>query len=100
MQISVRFLKFIRLHRYRLKLCLMLIVCAVFRLGEPRPLRRPLGLSSPTVQLFSRADWGREICVRTVRARPGVGFQPPAMGNVCVVLVIVAFLGSISGTPE
>ena len=58
MQISVRFLKFIRLHRYRLKLCLMLIVCATFRLGEPRPLRRPLGLSSPTVPLFSRADSG------------------------------------------
>ena len=101
MQISVRFLKFIRLHRYRLKLCLMLIVCAMFRLGEPRPLRRPLGLSSPTVPLFSRADWGREICVRIVRSRPGVGFQPPvSMGNVCVVLVIVPFLGSISGEPE
>jgi hypothetical protein len=86
LQISVRFLKFIRLHRYRLKLCLMLIVCAMFRLGEPRPLRRPLGLSSPTVPLFSRADWGREICVRIVRSRPGVGFQPPvSTGNVCVV---------------
>src|SRR5258705_9588091 len=58
LQISVRFLKFIRLHRYRLKLCLMLIVCAMFRLGEPRPLRRPLGLSTPIVPLFSRADWG------------------------------------------
>ena len=44
--------------RHRVKLCLMLIVCAMFRLGEPRPLRRPLGLSSPTVPLFSRADWG------------------------------------------
>ena len=59
MQISVRFLKFIRLHRYRLKFCLMLIVCAMFRTRESRaPLRRPLGLSSPTVPLFSRADWG------------------------------------------
>ena len=58
MQISVRFLKFIRLHRYRLKLCLMLIVCAMFRLGEPRPLRRPLWLSSPTVPLFSREEIG------------------------------------------
>ena len=34
LQISVRFLKFIKLHRYRLKLCLMLIVCAMFRLGD------------------------------------------------------------------
>ena len=52
MQISVRFLKFIRLHRYRLKLCLILIVCAMFRLGEPRPLRRPLGLSSLQYRYF------------------------------------------------
>jgi len=44
---------------------------------------------------------GREICVRTVRSRPGVGFQPPvSMGNVCVVLVIVTFLRSFSGAPE
>jgi len=50
-------------------------------------------LSSPIVP-------GREICVRIVRSRPGVGFQPPvSMGNVCVVLVIVPFLGSISGAP-
>jgi hypothetical protein len=52
LQIGVRFLKFIRLHRYRLKLCLILIVCAMFRLGEPRPLRRPLGLSSPPHRYF------------------------------------------------
>jgi hypothetical protein len=52
LQISVRFLKFIGLHRYPLKLCLMLIVCAMFRLGEPRHLRRPLGLSSPPYRYF------------------------------------------------
>ena len=49
----------------------MLIVCAMFRLGEPHPLRRPLGLSSPTVPLFSRADWGG----RSASASSSVQFQ-------------------------
>ena len=75
MQISVRFLKSIRLHRYRLKLCLMLIVCAMFRLGEPRPLRRPLGLSSPTVPLFSRADWGGRSASAPSAAVPALVFS-------------------------
>ena len=78
----------------------MLIVCAMFRLGEPRHLRRPLGLSSPPYRYFLEQIGAGDL--RPHRPEPSRRwFQPPvSMGNVCVVLVIVPFLGSILGAPE
>ena len=77
----------------------MLIVCAMFRLGEPRPLRRPLGLSSPPYRYFLEQIGAGDL--RPHRPQPSRRWFSAAGldGNVCVVLVIVPFLGSISGAP-
>ena len=110
MQISVRFLKFIGLHRYRLKLCLMLIVCATFRLW--RAAHRICGHRSPRViralslSISISQSASRRIFVSTKDGKlNGVDLQPvygtgAASGHNTLTDLLKLFVGMEDVTPE